>query len=432
MTETAAAAAAPHAPAHSPPQPSPAKAIFLASIGNALEWFDLIVFGFLSVVISHQFFPPGNETAALLLTFVTFGLAFIIRPVGAVVLGAYADTAGRMKAMVLTIGIMMLGTAIIAFIPTYAQIGLFATVGLVVARLLQGFSAGGEFGSATAFLAEQNPARRGFFASWQVASQGLTTLLASGFGAVLAAQLTPEQLSGWGWRIPFIFGLIIGPVALYIRRAVPETEEFKAIEPTKTPIRDVFASQKAQLVTAIGVTVLGNVATYLVLFMPTFAVRELGLPAAGAFTATLLTGTVQLVLAPVAGWVSDRIGRVPVMACSAVGMLVLIWPLFAWLTSSPTVPTMLAVQVIFGVLLTGYFATVPALLCDLFPTRTRTTGLSLGYNIAATLFGGFAPALISWLILATGSKLAPSYYVMFGATLSLCALIAVRKKFGIR
>ena len=426
MTETAAA------PGRALKQPSPAKAIFLASIGNALEWFDLIVFGFLSVVISGQFFPPGDPTGQLLLTFVTFGLAFLMRPLGGFVLGAYADTAGRMKAMVLTISIMMVGTAIIAFIPTYDKIGIFATIGLVIARLLQGFSAGGEFGSATAFLAEQNPNRRGFFASWQVASQGLTTLLASAFGAGLAYYLTPDQISGWGWRIPFIFGLIIGPIALYIRRAVPETEEFASIEPTKTPIRDVLGSQKARLLVAIGVTVLGNVATYVIAFMPNYAVRELGLPAAGAFTATLVTGVVQLILSPFAGSLSDRIGRVPVMAVAGTAMLLLIWPLFAWLVAVPTVTTMLWVQAIYGVMLTGYFANVPALLCELFPTRTRTTGLSLSYNIAATVFGGFALALIQWLILVTGSKMAPSYYVIFAAVLSLTALTFARRRFGVR
>jgi len=434
MTETAAEAppAATPPAKRSRPAQHPAKAIIVASIGNALEWFDLIVFGFLSVVISTQFFPPGNPTAALLQTLVAFGLAFLMRPLGAIFLGRYADRHGRMKAMVMSAGLMMLGTGIIAFIPTYAQIGVFATVGLVIARLIQGFSAGGEFGSATAFLAEQSPDKRGFFASWQVASQGFTTLLASAFGVGLANWLTPEQLHAWGWRIPFMFGLIIGPVALYMRRNVPETEEFEAIEPSKTPLMDVMRAHKAPLLAAIGVTVLANVATYVVLFMPSFAQRELGLPASGAFAATLVTGVVQLVLAPFAGALSDRIGRVPVMAGAGAGMLLLIWPLFAWLVASPTVATMIAVQAIYGVLLSCYFGVVPSMLCELFPTRNRTTGLSLGYNIAATLFGGFSPALIVWLIATTGSKLAPSYYVMFAAALSLSALVFAHKRFGVR
>ncbi len=265
-----------------------------------------------------------------------------------------------------------------------------------------------------------------------MASQGLTTLLASGFGAVLSTVLAPDQLQGWGWRIPFMFGLIIGPVALYMRRAVPETAEFEAIEPSRTPMLDVLRTQRPALLAAIGVTVLANVATYIVLLMPTYAVRELGLPVGGAFMATLLTGAVQLVLSPIAGRLSDSIGRIPLMAAAATGMLVLILPLFAWLIAVPTVATMVAVQLIYGTLLACYFATVPALLCDLFPTRNRTSGLSLGYNIAVTLFGGFAPALVSWLIVATGSKLAPGYYVMFAAAISLSALVFVRRRFGIR
>ena len=196
-------------------------AVVAASIGNALEWFDLVVYGFFAVTISKLFFPAGNDTVSLLLTLGTFGVSFFMRPLGAIVLGAYADRAGRKAALTLSILLMMGGTLIIAVLPTYETIGVAAPVILVAARLMQGFSAGGEFGSATAFLAEHVPGRRGFFASWQVASQ-LTTLLAAGFGTVLNAQLTAAQMASWGWRVPFFFGLLLGPVA-YIRTKVDET-----------------------------------------------------------------------------------------------------------------------------------------------------------------------------------------------------------------
>lgn len=189
------------------------RAVVAASIGNALEWFDLVVYGFFAVTISRLFFPAGNDAVSLLFTLGTFGVSFFMRPLGAIVLGAYADRAGRKAALTLSILLMMAGTLIIAVLPTYGAIGVAAPLILVAARLLQGFSAGGEFGSATAFLAEHVPDRRGFFASWQVASQGLTTLLAAGFGTVLNAQLTAAQMAAWGWRIPFFFGLLIGPVA---------------------------------------------------------------------------------------------------------------------------------------------------------------------------------------------------------------------------
>src|ERR1700681_4246637 len=212
------------------------RAVIAASVGNALEWFDFVVYGFLAVTMAKVFFPTGNETVSLLLALGTFGVTFFMRPLGAIVLGSYADRHGRKAALTLTIALMMAGTAIIAMAPTYSSIGLLAPILVVGARMVQGFSAGGEFGSATAFLAEQNPQRRGFFASWQFASQGLTTILATAFGAVMASTLSADQIETWGWRMPFIFGLLIGPVAYYMRRHVDETMEFRSTKVSKAPL----------------------------------------------------------------------------------------------------------------------------------------------------------------------------------------------------
>ncbi|WP_323071548.1 MFS transporter [Mycetohabitans endofungorum] len=412
------------------------RAVAAASIGNALEWFDLVAYGFFAVVISRQFFPAGNDTISLLLTLGTFGVSFFMRPLGAIVLGAYADRAGRRAALSLSISLMMVGTLIIAVLPTYATIGLAAPLILVIARLLQGFSAGGEFGSATAFLAEHMPQRRGFLSSWQVASQGLTTLLAASFGVVLNGNLSPAQMDAWGWRIPFFFGLLIGPVAWYIRKRVDETPEFVAAETssktTLTPVRDTLATQKERLLIAIGVVILATVSTYVVLFMPTFAVKQLGLPASASFAAILLTGMIQLVVSPLVGHWSDRHGRTGIMLASAIAILVLIYPAFAMLVSHPTLATLLVVQIIFGFLMSGYFATLPGLLSEIFPVSTRTTGLSLSYNIAVTIFGGFAPFIISWLIASTGTKVAPGFYMIFAAAISIVALFAVRLRLAVR
>src|SRR5476651_107550 len=387
-------------------RPAAWRAVVAASICNALEWFDLVVYGFFAVVISKLFFPSGNDSVSILLTLGTFGVSFFMRPLGAIVLGAYADRAGRKAALTLSILLMMMGTFIIAVLPTYSSIGVAAPLILVLARLMQGFSAGGEFGSATAFLAEHVPGRRGFFASWQVASQGLTTLLAAIFGVVLTGNLSPEQMSSWGWRVPFIFGLLIGPVAYYIRTRLDETPEFLASVPTTTPLRDTFALNKERLLIAIGTVVLGTVATYLVLFMPTYAIRQLGLAPSVAFTRILLI--------------------------SAVLLLVLIYPLFTWLVGHPTFGTLLVVQAVLGVLMTGYFAALPGLLSEMFPVATRTTGMSLAYNIAVTVFGGFGPFIITWLIASTGSKAAPSFYLIFAAVVSLVALMAARKRLGFK
>src|ERR1700722_2612660 len=411
-------------------RPDSWRVVVAASIGNALEWFDLVVYGFFAVVIAKLFFPTGNDTVSLLLTLGTFGVSFFMRPLGAIFVGAYAGRAGRKAALTLSILLMMSGTLIIAILPTYQTFGLAAPLILVAARLMQGFSAGGEFGSATAFLAEHEPDRRGFFASWQVASQGLTTLLAAGFGVLLTGKLSPEQMGSWGWRVPFFFGLLIGPVAWYIRTKLDETPEFLAAETTTTPLRDTFASQKLRLVIAIGVVVLGTVSTYLVLFMPTYGVKQLGLAPSVAFAAITLTGVIQMLFAPLVGRLSDRHGRTRIMLVSAVLLLVLIYPAFVYLVAHPSFGTLIVVQIVLGFLMTGYFGALPGLLSEIFPVQTRNTRMSLAYNIAVTIFGGFGPFIITWLIGATGSKVAPSFYMMFAAVVSLAALIAARRKLG--
>jgi MFS transporter, MHS family, proline/betaine transporter len=403
------------------------RAVAAASIGNALEWFDFVVYGFFAVTMAKLFFPTGNETVSLLVALGTFGVTFFMRPFGAIVLGSFADRHGRRAALTLTIALMMAGTAIIAVAPTYSSIGLAAPMLVVAARLLQGFSAGGEFGSATAFLAEQNPERRGFFASWQFASQGLTTILATAFGATLATVLTTEQLETWGWRIPFLFGLLIGPVAYYIRRHTDETIEFRSTRTSVSPLREAVSDNKKRLLIAFGTVVLCTVAMYTVLFMPTYATRQLGLPASGSFMASLLTGAIQVVLIPIVGMLSDRHGRLPIAFVSAVAILFAIYPMFAWLQVSPTLPTLLAVQAIIGVLLAGYMGGLAALMSELFPTRLRTTGLSISYSFGVAIFGGFAPFINAWLIEVTGNKTAPSFYLMLAAMISIAALVAARR-----
>src|SRR5713101_1431304 len=403
------------------------RAVAAASIGNAFEWFDFIIYGFFAVTIARLFFPAGNETASLLLTFASFGVTFVMRPFGAVVLGHLADRHGRKAGMTLSISMMMAGTAITAFAPTYTFIGIFAPITIAAARMIQGFSAGGEFGSATVFLAEQNPKRRGFYASWQFAGQGLTTILATAFGAALAGTLTADQMDGWGWRIPFIFGLLIGPVAYYIRSHLDETMEFRSTQISKAPLREALSESKQRLLIAFGTVVLCTVAMYTILFMPTYATRQLGLPASGSFLASLLTGAIQVVLIPIIGALSDRYGRLPIAFASATAILLAIYPMFAWLAATPTLETLLMVQAIIGVLTAGYMGGLPALMSELFPTRMRTTSLSISYSFGVAIFGGFAPFINAWLIEMTGSKLAPSFYLMLAAVISLMALTAARR-----
>jgi MHS family proline/betaine transporter-like MFS transporter len=396
-----------------------------ASIGNALEWFDYIIYGYFAAHIAKQFFPLRSDVESLLVAFATFGITFLVRPVGAVVLGVFADRHGRKAALVLAISLMMLGTAIIAVTPGYAAIGLWAPAAIVVARLVQGISAGGEFGSATAFLAEQDPARRGYFASWQFASQGLTTVLAAATGTVLAGALTAQQMGQWGWRVPFFFGLLIGPIAYYLRREVDETSEFRALADGGSPLRDL-SQAKQKLLVSLGAVVLCTVAMYTTLFMPSFAMRQLGLPQANSFLATLLAGAVQIALVPLFGAISDRCGRLSVMVPAAIAMLLVSYPIFAWMAAVPTLQTLLLAQIAIGVIGAAYMGPLPALMSELFPARMRTTGLAVSYSLSVAIFGGFAPFANVWLIQATGSNIAPGFYLLGAAAISLGALMAHR------
>jgi len=415
------------APGAGTTHPQARRAIISSSIGNALEWFDILIYGAFAVVIAKQFFPTGDDSVSLLLTFATFGVSFFMRPLGAVVLGAYSDRAGRKAALMLSIMLMTVGTAMIAFMPSYASIGLLAPAGIALGKMIQGFSAGGEFGSSTAFLVEHAPHRRGFFSSWQVASQGISLLLAAIFGAVLNNMLTPEQLASWGWRVPFIFGLLIAPAGIYIRRHLDEAPEFKeSSEKTDAPLRDTFAHQKMRLLIGAGSVIMATVSVYLSLYIPTYAVKQLGLPAWSSFAAMSVAGLIMFIGSPLVGAMSDKIGRTPFMITSSALYIVLTYPMFVFLTNSPGFLQLLLLQTVIGVLMTMYFASMPALLADIFPVATRGTGMSLAYNIAVTIFGGFAGLIITWLIDFTGNKLSVSYFVIFGAGLSLIATLAAR------
>jgi MHS family proline/betaine transporter-like MFS transporter len=404
------------------------RTVAAASIGNALEWFDFIIYGFFALTMAKLFFPTGDETVSLLLALATFGVPFFMRPLGAIVIGNYADRHGRKAAFTLTILLMMVGTAIIAVAPTYATAGVFAPLIVLFARLVQGFSAGGEFGSATAFLAEQNPERRGFYASWQFASQGLTTILATAIGVGLAASLTSAQMESWGWRVPFFIGLLIGPVAWYIRRNLDETMEFRSMQISDSPLKDAFFDGRKRLLVSLGVVALCTVSMYtIVLFMPTYATRQFGLATSVGFLGGMLVGAIQLVLMPLFGTMSDRFGRLPICFISAVMMSLLFYPMFAWLAASPTLQTLLIVQGIFGVLMAGYMGPLGALMAELFPARMRTTGLSVSYAFGVAIFGGLAPLISTWLIVATGSKLAPAFYLIMAGLISLVALAFARR-----
>jgi MHS family proline/betaine transporter-like MFS transporter len=402
--------------------------IVATSIGNALEFYDLVVYGYFASTLSKLFFPTTDKTVSLLLTLGTFALSYLARPVGAFVLGSYSDRKGRKASLTLSIALMTLGTGMVALMPGYATIGMLAPIGIFASRLLQGFSAGGEFGSSTAFLTEHAPARSGFMASWQFASQGASVLVASAFGAVLTSTLTPPQLEGWGWRIPFLFGLLIGPVGWYIRRNVDETPEFERTERSASPIREVMATQKERLLVCIGSLVLTTTANYMLLYMPTYASRQLGLAPSYGFIATLAAGFIVMVLTPMVGHWSDKVGRTRIMLGAGSVFFVTIYPAFMFMNAHPSLLTLLAAIIWVAVLKAIYFAPIPALMSDLFPVRTRTTGMAVGYNVGTTVFGGFTPLAVASLIAVTRNNLAPGLYLMLAAIISLFTLLWARTR----
>lgn len=408
-------------------KPSLHKTLFATCIGNALEWFDIAVYGFFASYIAHAFFPVSDPAVSLLLTFSSFGVSFLIRPLGAIVLGNYADRHGRKRALLLSINLMMLGGAIITFMPGYAHIGLLAPLLILVARLIQGFSAGGEFGSSTAFLVEHYPERKAFIASWQFATQGASTLMASAFGLGLTQLLSESEMQAWGWRIPFAFGLLIGPLGLYIRRHVHEPASFADRPPEPAPLKRLFGRQKQLMLLAIGLMVISTAVNYMLNYVPTWATKNLHLSGSAAFTATLLGGVILTLVTPLMGLWAERVGRAPLVWGSLILLMVTIWPAFRLLANHTTPVTLILLVCWMALLKSVYFSVVPSVMADLFPMGTRASGMAISYNVAVTLFGGFAPLICTLLISWTGSSLAPGYYLMAMSLLSGAALLFSQK-----
>jgi len=364
-----------------PAKTSTFRILAAASIGNALEWYDILVYGYFAVTISRLFFPNSDPTTALLLTFGTFGVSYLVRPLGALVLGAYSDRIGRRASMLLSIVIMTVGTALMAIMPTYSTLGILAPIAVLLARLLQGFAVAGEFGSATAFLVEHSRERKGFFAAFQWFGQGLAAVLASLFGVILFGALTPEQLSSWGWRVPFFFGLLIGPIGLYIRRHVGETPEFEAKGPARAPIRDMFVAHWDRLLMCIGVVVLSTSSNYIILYMPTYAIRELHLPQTLGFIATMLGGILLTFGAPAFGHISDKIGRVNMMIIVTLLFALSAYPAFVLLVANPSLISIVAIVCWLSILKAAYSGVLPSLMSELFPVEVRAIGVALAFSV---------------------------------------------------
>lgn len=403
------------------------KAIAAASIGNVLEWYDFVIYAYSAGSIAKEFFPGTDEVASLLAAFAAFGIGFIVRPIGGIVIGRMGDSRGRKTALLLTLFLMAAGTVGIGVLPAHQTIGSLAPILLVLCRLLQGFSAGGQWGSSTAFIVEwASPGRRGFFGSLQQSSVAGGLLLGSVVTAVISSIVTADEMQTWGWRIPFLAGGLLLPVGLYMRRQVGEPPLFRTAQSqdagTGSPAGLVLAAK------ACGFTVLWTVAYYAIFsYMPTFTQRFAGLSARQALWSNAVGLMVLVVSVPALGAWSDRIGRKPLLLASGVAFMLLSYPLFWIMVSGAALAVVIPVQIAFALMIALYSGPGPAAIAEIFATASRSTWMSAGYSVSVAIFGGFAPYIATWLIKATGSALAPTYYLIAAAIVSTLVVAGLRE-----
>jgi MHS family citrate/tricarballylate:H+ symporter-like MFS transporter len=397
--------------------------------GNFLEMFDFFLFGFYASHIARAFFPSDNEITSLLFTFMTFGAGFLMRPLGAIVLGAYVDRVGRRLGLIVTLSIMAMGTILIAFVPGYATIGALAPLLVLIGRLLQGFSAGVELGGVSVYLSEMaTPGHKGFYVAWQSGSQQVAIIVAAVIGFVLNKYLTPPEISEWGWRIPFFIGCLIVPFIFVIRRSLEETEVFKA-RTHRPSAREAFSSiiDNWQIVLAgMLMVVMTTVSFYLItVYTPTYGKNILKLQEIDGLIVTFFVGVSNLFWLPVMGAVSDRVGRRPILLAFTGLTILTAYPALSWLVADPTFGKMLLVELWLSFLYGSYNGAMVVALTEIVPASVRTAGFSLAYSLATALFGGFTPAVSTALIAATGDKAAPGLWMIFAAACGLLATLMV-------
>lgn len=409
-------------------------AILRATSGNFLEQFDFFLFGFYAAAIGKAFFSSTNETASLLNTFGVFWLGALMRPVGAIVLGAYIDRIGRRQGLIVTLGIMAIGTVVIAFCPSYATIGIAAPVIVLIGRLLQGFSAGVELGGVSVYLAEISTAgNRGFYTSFQSSSQQVAIFVASILGYLLSEVMPADTVAAWGWRIPFFVGCLIIPLIFFLRRTLEETPAFLAMKKHPTA-SEVFASALANwriVILGMMIAILTTTTFYFVtVYTPTFGKTVLKLSTQDALLVTLLVAVTNFIWNPVGGALSDRIGRKPVLLGIATLSLLTAYPALNWLVAAPTFGKLLAVEMMFSFYFGMYSGTMLGALVEIVPAHVRTTCFSLAFALAAALFGTFTPFASTLLIEHTGNKAAPGAWLMFAAVLGIIAALIVYRGGG--
>ncbi|WP_316149248.1 MFS transporter [Cupriavidus sp. BIC8F] len=401
------------------------RTVFRVVSGNFLEMYDFMVYGFYAAAIAKTFFPSGNEFASLMLSLATFGAGFLMRPLGAIVLGAYIDRHGRRKGLIMTLVLMALGTLLIACVPAYATIGVAAPLLVLAGRLLQGFSAGVELGGVSVYLSEiAKPGRKGFYVAWQSGSQQVAVIFAGLLGVILHATLAPAQMDEWGWRIPFLVGCLIVPFLFLIRRSLEETEAFRTRK-HRPEIGEIYRSMLENwriIVAGCMMVVMTTVSFYMITaYTPTFGKTVLKLDEVDNLIVTMCVGLSNFIWLPLMGALSDRIGRKPLLVFFTMATLLTAYPAVSWLVAAPSFSRLLMVELWLSFLYGSYNGAMVVALTEIMPPAVRTAGFSLAYSLATALFGGFTPAISTYLIHATGNKAAPGLWLMFAA---MCGLVA--------
>jgi MFS family permease len=406
-------------------------AVVRVSSGNFLEMYDFMVFGYYAAAIGKAFFPNGNPFISLMLSLMTFGAGFLMRPVGAIVLGAYADRHGRRAGLLLTLGLMAIGILSIACVPGYAKIGVIAPLLVVAGRLLQGFSAGMELGGVSVYLSEiATPGNKGFYVSWQSASQQVAVMFAAALGLLLNYKLSPASMTSWGWRIPLLIGCLIIPLLLYFRSSLEETDEFVARK-HQSSLGEIFRSLRDNsFLVLIGILLftMTTVSFYMITaYTPTFGSTVLHLTSKNAFIVTFCVGASNLFWLPVMGHFSDRIGRLPLLVGCTLLMMLTAYPAMLWLVAGPTFGKLLAVELWFSFIYGSYNAALIVFMTEIIPINIRTIGFSLAYSMATAIFGGFTPAICTYLIHVTGNRAIPGAWLSFAAVSGFVATLVARR-----
>lgn len=410
-------------------------AVVRVAAGNMLEMYDFQIFGYYAPAIAVAFFPRGSAFAGLMLSLMTFGAGFLMRPLGAVLLGSYIDHHGRRAGLLLTLSLMAIGTLSIAVIPGYATIGIAAPLLVVAGRLVQGLSAGVELGGVSVYLSEiASPGRKGFYVAWQSGSQQVAVMFAALLGIVLSVSLSSAQMTRWGWRIPLLAGCSLLPLLFLLRRSLEETEAFRARRHRPKPaelVRILFANWPVVLL-GMMMSTMTTVSFYMVTaYTPTFGSTVLHLAATGNLIVTLCVGACNFVLLPVSGAISDRIGRRPLLIGCTVVALLTSYPALSWLVASPSFARLLIVELWLAAFYAIYNGAMAVFLTEIMPVEVRTSGFSLAYSLATAVFGGFTPAICTYLIHITGNRAIPGVWLSFAAICGLsAALILSPKRWG--